>query len=77
MDVAGYPCDLGGVAEYRAFDKHGVIMGVEELGDTDSGIAWGVKIGLDGAALIERKVGDDWVCFQEFRDKRAASETNP
>jgi hypothetical protein len=32
---------------------------------------------LDGAALIERKVGDDWVCFQEFRDKRAASETNP
>jgi hypothetical protein len=65
------------MAEYRAFDKHGVIMGVEELGDTDAGIAWGVKIGLHGAALIERKVGDDWVCFQEFRDKRAASPSKP
>ena len=68
MDVSLCACDLGGVAECRAFDNHGVTIGVEELGDTGAGIAWGLKIGLNGAALIERKVGDDWVCFQEFRD---------
>jgi hypothetical protein len=65
------------VAEYRAFDNRGVIIGLEDLNDTDSAIAWGVKIGKNGAALIERKVGDDWVCFQEFRDKRASSGLHP
>jgi len=75
VDVSCCPCDLGGVAEYRAFDNRGVIIGLEDLSDTDSAIAWGVKIGLNGAALIERKVGEDWVCFQEFRDDRASSET--
>ena len=61
------------MAEYRAFDKRGAIIGLEDLSDTDSAIAWGFQIALDGAALIERKVGDDWVCFQEFRDSQASS----
>jgi hypothetical protein len=65
------------VTEYRAFDNRGVIIGLEDLSDTDSAIAWGFKIAMNGAALIERKVAEDWVCFQEFRDKRAASESQP
>ena len=75
--ISSDPCDGGRVVEYRAFDNHGVIIGLEDLDDTDSAIAWGVRIGLNGVALIERKVGEDWVCFQEFRDRQAASETQP
>jgi hypothetical protein len=71
------PWHRGRVAEYRAFDKNGGIIGVQDLSDTDSAIAWGVKIGMNGAALIERKIGEDWVCFQEFREKRTSSETQP
>jgi hypothetical protein len=63
------------MAEYRAFDNRGVIIALQEVSDTDSAISWGVRVGMNGAAMIERKVGEDWVCFQEFRDKQASSET--
>jgi hypothetical protein len=55
------------MSEYRAFDKSGVIIDQQDLADTDSAVAWGITVAVKGAALIERKSGDDWVCFQEFR----------
>jgi hypothetical protein len=55
------------MSEYRAFDKTGVIIDQQDLADTDSAVAWGITVAVKGAALIERKSGDDWVCFQEFR----------
>ncbi len=54
------------MSEYRAFDKTGVIIDQQDLVDTDSAVAWGITVIVKGAALIERKSCDDWVCFQEF-----------
>jgi hypothetical protein len=55
------------VTEYRAFDKKGVIVSSEDLTGTDSAVAWGIRVALKGAALIERRDGDEWVCFEEYR----------
>jgi hypothetical protein len=55
------------VSEYRAFDKSGAIIDRQELDDTDSAVAWGIAVAVKGAALVERKSGEDWVCFEEFR----------
>jgi hypothetical protein len=65
------------MTEYRAFDKTGVIVGLDELGDTDAALAWGFAIATKGAVLIERKDGEHWVCFQEYRNMRAAAEARP
>lgn len=55
------------MSEYRAFDKFGAIIDRQELGDTDSAVAWGISVAVKGAALVERKDGEDWVCFEEYR----------
>ena len=58
------------MTEYRAFDKSGAIVGQNDVTDTDDALAWGFGIALNGAVLIERKDGEHWVCFQEFRTMR-------
>ena len=65
------------MAEYRAFDKHGAIIGSDELTDTDAALAWGIGIVGKGAVLVERRDGENWVCFQEYRKAREASRTTP
>jgi hypothetical protein len=60
------PWDRGHMTEYRAFDKKGALISHEDLAETDSAVAWGMTMGFNGAALIERKAGEDWVCFVEY-----------
>ena len=55
------------VAEYRAFDKKGAIVSSKEVTDTDSAVAWGMGVAMKGAVLVERRDGEEWVCFQEYR----------
>ena len=62
------------MTEYRAFDQRGVILRRDELSDLDAALAWGFAIAREGAALIERKDGEHWVCFQEYRDSQALAE---
>ena len=54
------------MTEYRAFDKKGTLVSQQVLAETDSAVARGMTIALEGAALIERKAGADWVCFVEY-----------
>jgi hypothetical protein len=62
------------MSEYRAFDGSGVVIAAEEINDTDSAVAWGMSITAQGARLVERKAGDDWVCFQEYYRSHQVSE---
>jgi hypothetical protein len=55
------------VTEYRAFDNKGVIVSLEDLTGTDSAVAWGIRAAVQGAVLVERRDGDEWVCFEEYR----------
>jgi hypothetical protein len=65
------------MTEYRAFDKSGVIIGLDDLSDTDAALAWGFTIARKGAALVERKAGEHWVCFQEYRTQRDSEQARP
>ena len=65
------------MTEYRAFDKSGAIVGLDDLTDMDAALAWGFGIAREGAVLIERKDGEHWVCFQEYRNQRADSTGRP
>jgi hypothetical protein len=65
------------MTEYRAFDKTGVIVGLDDLADTDDALAWGFGIARKGAVLIERKDGEHWVCFQEYRNMQANRQAQP
>ncbi len=62
------------MTEYRAFDKKGAIVSSEDVTGTDSAVAWGIHVALRGAALIERWDGDEWVCFQEYRNNHQGTE---
>jgi hypothetical protein len=62
------------MSEYRAFDEHGVVIGATDINDTDSAVAWGISVAVKGAALVERKSGNDWVCFQEYHRTHPATE---
>jgi hypothetical protein len=59
------------VAEYRAFDRSGVIIDQQTLEDTDAAVAWGIAVVVQQAALVERKDGDDWVCFREYHAQKS------
>jgi len=54
------------MSEYRAFDQSGVLIAAKDITDTDSAVAWGISVAVKGARLVERKSGDDWICFQEY-----------
>jgi hypothetical protein len=54
--------------QYRAFDKRGNLIGSQEISDSDTAIAWAIAIVHHGAALFDRKSGDEWVCFLEYRN---------
>jgi hypothetical protein len=58
------------MTEYRAFDNKGAVVGSQDLSDTDSAVAWGISVAVKGAVLVERKSGDEWICFEEFRAGR-------
>jgi hypothetical protein len=65
------------VTEYRAFDKKGAIIGEDDLTDTDEALSWGVRVAVKGAVLIERKAGEEWVCFEEYRRSHQKTEGTP
>jgi hypothetical protein len=65
---------LGGVTEYRAFDKKGVIVSSEDVTETDAAVAWGMGVALNGAVLVERRDGDEWVCFQEYHRSNGGNQ---
>lgn len=61
------------MTEYRAFDKKGALVSHEDLTEADAGVAWGVQAVLEGAALFERKDGDNWVCLFEYLSTKPQS----
>lgn len=63
------------MTEYRAFDKKGILISHEDLAGTDAAVAWGMTMGFNGAALIERKAGEDWVCFVEYLEQTEQRST--
>jgi len=56
--------------QYRAFDQTGNLIGSEEISDSDIAMAWALAVVHQGAALFERKSGDEWVCFFEYHNKQ-------
>jgi len=60
--------------QYRAFDKSGNLIGSQEISDSDTAMAWAIANVYQGAALFERKSGDEWVCFFEYHNGRLAHE---
>jgi hypothetical protein len=63
------------VTEYRAFDNKGVIISSEDVTGTDSAVAWGIRVAVKGAVLVERWDGDEWVCFEEYRSDQAGDKS--
>jgi len=60
--------------EYRAFDQTGNLIGPQEISDSDNAMAWAIATVHQGAALFERKSGDEWVCFFEYHNEQRASK---
>lgn len=61
------------MTEFRATDKHGVIVGLQELGETDSAIQWAIAVSRNGAVKIEKKVAGEWVLFEHYLGASDAS----
>jgi hypothetical protein len=55
--------------QYRAFDQTGNLIGSQEISDSDTAMAWAIAIVHQGAALFERKSGEEWVCFLEYHNE--------
>lgn len=53
--------------EYRAFDNLGAIVDRQDVTGPDAAVVWVVSVATKGAVLIERRSGEDWVCFEEYR----------
>ena len=60
--------------QHRAFDQTGNLIGSPEISDSDTAMAWAIANVHEGAALFERKSGDEWVCFFEYHNGQLASK---